>query len=456
MKDISETEYVDLRKKGTKYMLLPLHEERLEEKLNTSWNSLRDFLYSPKENIRAWQLRRISYLVDYAYENIPLYHEKYSKIGYIPGSIKTWDDFYKLPYLHKEELISGFPDKIAKDRNDFLLSTRSSGSSGKFVTIAVSLEAIYKDTLQTIRQFYMQSGGKYNADDTILFIYTCPWWITEIKGKYKQDYLPTTTKVEVALKHIKQTRPRYISTYPTYLEKIASKGVKLSDYGVELVIVHSEQSNAKQRKMLSDALNVEVLDEYSSEELTRIALECPYHHYHLEEDACFIEIIDEKGNKLDDGEMGIVVGTNLLNTSTPIIRYIQGDLASISKDEKCKCGSNARIIKGVEGRAMDSVLTPDGDKIPASCFMDIAYNWFLVYDIPVHGLRYQFIQRKINELELYIIKGEYSLNLEKIKESIYTLIPRSMEIKIFIVDKLPETNGLKYRPVISQIKEELL
>ena len=39
-------------------------------------------------------------------------------------------------------------------------------------------------------------------------------------------------------------------------------------------------------------LDVYKRQEYSSEELTRIALECPEHIYHLEEDACYIEIVD--------------------------------------------------------------------------------------------------------------------------------------------------------------------
>ena len=170
MKSVSKEEYVNLRKRGNDYMKLAIHDENLQNMLADSWDNLKNFLNQPTKNIRDWQLKRISYLVDYAYENIPLYHEKYSKVGYKKGSIKTWDDFYKLPYLYKEELIEGFPDKIVKNVDDFILSTRSSGSSGKFVTIAVSLEAIYIDTLQTIRQFYMQSGGKYCADDTILLI----------------------------------------------------------------------------------------------------------------------------------------------------------------------------------------------------------------------------------------------------------------------------------------------
>lgn len=451
MAKISKDEYVSLRKKGEAYMAMPIHNKILQENLEKSKNDLMIFLKQPMEDIRKWQLNRLSFLVDYAFENIPLYRKKYSEIGYTKGSIKTWDDFYKLPYLHKEELIEGFPNEIVKNVDEFMLSTRSSGSSGKFVTIALSEEAIYKDTIQTVRQFNMQSGGMYSEKDTILYIYTCPWWVDNIGGGYKQDFLPTTTKVEDAVKYIMKTNPKYISTYPTYLEKIASTGVKLSNYGVELVIVHSEQSNAKQRKMLAEQLGVKVLDEYSSEELTRIALECSNYQYHLEEDACFIEIIDQNGNKLEDDNIGIIVGTNLLNTATPIIRYIQGDLAKISTNIKCTCGNNGRIIEGVKGRNMDSILIDTGESIPASCFMDIAYNWFLLYNIPVHGLKYQFVQNKIGEIDLYIIEGEYELNIPSIKESIYTIVPNSMKVFIHKVNKLPYDKGTKYRPVIRLI-----
>ena len=449
MQGISKAKYIELRKKGISYMEDPIHSQRMKQQLDETWNDLKDFLKRPEEEIRDWQLKRIRYLVDYAFENIPLYREKYKKIGYEKGSIKTWDDFYKLPFLTKEELIEGFPDKIVKNVDDFMLSTRSSGSSGKFVTIAVSEEAIYKDTLQTIRQFYMQSGGNYNSNDKILFIYTCPWWVDNVGGEYIQHFLPTTTNVEDAVSKIKELRPRYISTYPTYLEKISSTGIKLSDYGVELVVIHSEQSNKIQRELLAKELDVQVLDEYSSEELTRIALECPHHHYHLEEDACFIEIVDENLNKLPDDQIGIVVGTNLLNTATPIIRYVQGDLAKITKEKNCECGSNARIIEGVKGRRMDCIVTNTGDKIPASCFMDIAYNWFLKYELPVHGLRYQFVQRKENELEIHLIEGKYQLDNEVIKDSMYELIPKDMDVKIFVDNKLPFEGQTKYRPVIN-------
>ena len=101
---------------------------------------------------------------------------------------------------------------------------------------------------------------------------------------------------------------------------------------------------------------------------------------------------------------------------------------------------------------MDSIITPEGEYIPASCFMDLAYNWFLVYEIPVHGLKYQFVQPDVKRLDLYIIEGEYSLDFDAIKESIYSLIPRSMEVSVHKVDNLLYDKGVKYRPVISFVR----
>ena len=453
MNNFDGKRYMKIRENQMNIVYGTDHGKIVEKIMKEKFDTIKYFPYNEYEKIREWQLKRISEIVDYAYENIPLYHKKYSEIGYEKGMIKTWEDYEKLPILYKEELIEGFPNEIVKDVNDFDLSTRSSGSSGKFVTLALNIDAIYTDTIQGIRQFILQSGKRYSPDDKVLFIYTLPWWINEINGKYVQEFLPTTATVDEVVEKIKTTHPKIISTYPTYLEKMNSYNINLKELGVELVVVHSEQSTRKFRDLLQEGLNVKVLDEYSSEELTRIALECPYNEYHLEEDACYIEIVNPITKKqVPNGKSGIVVGTNLLNIGTPIIRYYQGDIAEINEPINCKCGNNCRVLKNISGRYMDSVITEDNNIIPASAFMDIAYNWFCALSIPIHGLRYQFIQTSKNELELYIIKGIYEIDIEKIIESVYTLIPKSMKLEIKIVDELPKT-GQKYRPVISLVKD---
>ena len=363
---MNSEEYVKIKEEGRKLFSSGNHEEIVKEMMDSDWEKIKKFPQKDYEETKKWQLKRISYLVDYAYQNIPLYKSKYDEIGFKIGDIKTWDDYDKLPILYKEELINGFPNDIVKEIKDFALSTRSSGSSGKFVTIAVSKEAIYKDTIQGFRQYYMQSNNEYHKNELVLFIYTCPWWIEKIGKDFRSEFLPTTTSVEQTIDYIKKNHPSIISTYPTYLEKIASCNIKLSDYGVKAIIVHSEQSNIRQRKMLSELLGVSVLDEYSSEELTRIALECPENNYHIEEYACYIETYNPNTlKKCKYGEEGVVIGTNLLNTATPIIKYWQGDIAIIDKPIKCKCGNRCRILTQIKGRYMDNVFTPDGEIIPA-------------------------------------------------------------------------------------------
>lgn len=450
MKSFTNDDYISMKENSKVIFKDNIHQNKVKEIMKEEWENIRNFPYQDYNKIKEWQLKRISYIVDYAYENIPLYRKKYDAVGFKKGSIKSWEDYDKLPILTKEELINGFPNEIVKNIDDFNISTRSSGSSGKFVTLAVSTDAIYNDTIQGFRQYCLQSNDRYKLDDMVLFIYTCPWWITKIDGIYRSEFLPTTTKIEDAVDKIKKLKPKIISTYPTYLERISATGIDLSQYGVDTVIVHSEQSSRQFREELEKELNVKIVDEYSSEELTRIALECPYHNYHLEEDACYVEAVDpETFKKVKNGNPGILIGTNLLNLSTPIIKYNQGDLVILDEPVECNCNNKCRTMKKIQGRFMDSVVTNTGELIPASSFMDIAYNWFLEFNIPVHGLRYQFVQYSSDELVLYLIKGHFDLDLDIIRKSIYLLIPKSMELKIEIVDNFPIIKGQKYRPVIN-------
>lgn len=449
MKDF---EYRELRKNGAIEFASIDHNKAIKNMMNQKFDDICSFLHKDKEEIAAFQIKRLAELVDYAYLNIPLYKKKYDEIGYQVGSIKTFEDFKKLPILHKEELIAGFPNDIVKSISDFKYSTRSSGSSGKFVTLAVDLQAIYNDTLQGIRQLKTQSFGKYQKEDTVLFIYTCPWWIEDIDGDYKLDYLPTTTEPRDALLHIQKTSPFIISTYPTYLQKLCELNVNLSDFGVGFVIIHSEQSTKKMRDEMSSALGVTVLDEYSSEELTRIALECKSNNYHLEEDACYIEIIDPT-SKLEVIEgSGVVVGTNLLNTATPIIRYYQGDIVNIATTKTCDCGNNGRILTKIQGREMDGIIS-DGEVIAASAFMDLAYNWFLTFNIPIQGMRYQIVQVSEFKIVIYLTEGLYHLSqqdLNTITETLYSLISKKIEVTIEFTDKFIYKSN-KFKPVINLI-----
>lgn len=439
------TSYKQAKQQEDLYKYLLCNKEKIES-----------FKYLEKEQIREWQLQRIIWLVKYSYQNIPLYKKKYDNAGIDIDGFSSWDDFFHLPILFKDEVIDGFPNDIVKNFDSYKHTVRSSGTQGKFVTIAVSDEAFYADTVMGLRQFSYQSNETFSEEDVVLFIYGAPWAIDSIKGKYRHEFVSMYGPIEDCIRAIENIHPSVIRAYPSMLIKLSSYLGNLSKYGVRSIICCSEPSTKVLRNQLEKHFGVTVLDEYASEELTRIALECPYHKYHLEEDACFVEVVDINTYKpLSYGSQGLLVGTNLINTATPLIRYSQGDIATIIGDSVCECGSNYREMLPPAGRLLDSIVLPDSSIIPGSYLIEIAYNWLYDQDIPIHGWQYQIIQEEDYSIHIYIIPYKGKAVSEDmiigIRNSFDNLFRHNLNIEIHIVNELPHKTEKKNRVVLSKI-----
>jgi len=408
----------------------------------------------PLEVIFQQQFERIQWLVKHAFDTVPFYRRKYGNAGFHPEDLRSWEDFYRLPPVTKEELIESWPECVS-DRYTTEFTTRSSGSSGKVVTVAVDKKAVMLDTVYGVRQFYAQSRGQFSPNDCSLQIYTCPWWFTSVDGMFKAEFLSTREKPEVVAEAIKRLSPKVLALYPSYLRELQKYIGNLRQFGVVLVNLHSEQSSAYERQEFERHFGIPVLDEYSSEELTRIALECPCHSYHLEEDVCHTEILGPDGKPAAPGQCGEVVGTNLLNQATPLIRYKQGDLAAID-NERCPCGSNFRILSNLNGRATDSFVLPSGSIIPAGTLMDATYHWFLECGVVTHGLQYQLEQTTPNEVILRIVPPiNYNDSVGSIMANfIRQVLNNEVSVTLEVVSNIPKGANGKHRCIISRVSKD--
>ena len=91
-----------------------------------------------------------------------------------------------------------------------------------------------------------------------------------------------------------------------------------SDRRMYYVIPHG---SLRIRDELKRQFKCPVLDEYSSEELTRIAAQCLAGNYHVFEDINYMEVLDDSGMPVNG--LGVLVGTNLHNHAMPISRMIR-------------------------------------------------------------------------------------------------------------------------------------
>jgi phenylacetate-CoA ligase len=404
--------------------------------------------FQPLAEIRNQQLQRLKQLVINAYETVPFYHRLYREKGFDPGQLSTIDDFRKVPIVRKEDLQAAGEDAISsRFRGTNLFKTRSSGSSGNVLRIFVNLDAILKDTVQGVRQFWLQSSSKYEDDHLLTHIYTVPWWFDSIGGRYQTAFVSSLVTPEKITQILRELRPHIISLYPTNLESLTSYLDPASIERTYLSVVHSEISTKAQRTAWSEKLGFPVLDEYSSEELTRIALELPCGHYHVHEDSVFAEAVDSSGEPVSPGETGLFVGTNLLNEAMPFIRYVQGDHIE-KEDEDSECEIGWSRLGPIQGRENDSFITSRGTLVPAGTLLDLTYRWMFDSGIAVMG--FELVQKALDRVEVNVWPMLDEPSVKKLSSFIETyvkvLLGNDCQVQIKATDEPPSRNG-KFRPI---------
>ena len=343
--------------------------KRIPDLINVANNYLEKCMahpYLPVEEIRAQQFARIKELVKMAYRDIPVYRNKYKKAGFKPSHLKTYDDIQKIPVITKPELVAAFPDQCVnrKFKSDSLFPTRSSGSSGQTLLIRVDYDAILTDTIQGVRQFAMQSGNDYKENDLLAHVYTVPWWFDSIGGKYPTAFISNLIPPSRVAQHLRYLAPRTLSLYPSSLDGLMPHVDEFKST-LNVVVTHSEYSSKAQRQEWSRQLGVPVLDEYSSEEATRIALEMPDGHYYVCEDTVHLDVLDPVTMEPQvAGQSGIAVITNLLNEAMPFIRYVQGDYITLPVNP-APSKINWSQIASIDGRLNDAFINkrrPQGSR----------------------------------------------------------------------------------------------
>ena len=98
------------------------------------------------------------------------------------------------------------------------------------------------------------------------------------------------------------------------------------------------------REKIETAFQCKVFNRYGSREVGDIASECEAHAgLHVFPSGNYIEIVDDQGHPVPNGEEGNILVTNLYNYAMPLIRYYIGDRGVLSRSDRCACGRQGQI-----------------------------------------------------------------------------------------------------------------
>ena len=406
------------------------------------------------EQLEELQNKKLRVLIRHAYRNVPYYHRVFKENNIKPDDIKTKDDLVKLPFLTKDIIRKNLPDLLAKNilKSQFM-ECHSSGSTGEPLKYYLSKEAYSHGWAQTFRCW---GWVGYELGDPYVKISLNPRkkLVEKIQDKlmnctYMYAFDITEETLENQLKRIKNSKAKIIRGYASSMYLLAKylEDIKKPEIRMDAIMTTGDNLFPHYREAIESQFGCKVFDGYGGES-TPIAFECEKHEgYHLCNENVIIEFL-RKNEQVSSGELGEIVFTSLDNFVMPFIRYNIRDIG-VPSDELCSCGRGLSLIKSIEGRDTDIVVTPEG-KFLVVHFFTILFEYIKGVD------QFQVIQESIDNLKVKIVKNEKFTEQDSrcIVDEIKRYMGQDVAVDIDYVASIPLTRSGKRRFVISKVPVE--
>ena len=318
-----------------------------------------------RDAIEALQLERLQWTVRHAYENVPLYREKFDAAGVHPDDIKTLTDVQKLPFTTKEDLRLSYPfGMFAVPREDVRRIHASSGTTGRPTVVGYTQRDLDNWADLIARSLYA-SGVRpglrvHNAYGYGLFtgglgahagIERLGCTVIPMSGGQTEKQVQLITDFE----------PDAILCTPSYLLTIAdafeAAGLDPRATSLKIAVCGAEPWTDAMRHELEQRMNIKAVDIYGLSEVMGpgVGNECveTQDGPHIWEDHFLPEIIDEQLQQVPDGEEGELVFTTLTKEAFPVIRYRTRDLTTLLPGT---ARPGMRRIAKITGRNDDMII----------------------------------------------------------------------------------------------------
>ena len=317
------------------------------------------------DEIRALQLDRLKWSVRHAYDNVPMYRQRFDAAGVHPDDLQELSDLGKFPFTYKTDLRDNYPFGLfAVPRDQISRVHASSGTTGKPTVVGYTKNDISNWADLVARS--MRAAGT-RAGDIVHVAYGYGLFTGGLGAHYGAERLGATvvpvsggmTERQVTL--INDFKPTTIMVTPSYmlniLEQFHKMGLDPRDSSLEVGIFGAEPWTDAMRKEVEQAFDMHAVDIYGLSEIMGpgVANECvetkdgPV----IWEDHFLPEIIDpETGEVLPDGELGELVFTTLTKEGLPMIRYRTRDLTRLLPGT----ARSMRRMEKITGRSDDMMI----------------------------------------------------------------------------------------------------
>ncbi|MFN3919402.1 MAG: phenylacetate--CoA ligase family protein [Methylohalobius sp.] len=412
--------------------------------------------YLSRQQIKALQLKRLSQLLKTALAHSPWHASRIQAAG-IDIEHFTLADLRRLPLMTKDDARQYRDEIVWKDAPGGVFRYTTGGSTGEPLIFYFGRKRQAADAACRMRA--RRWWGVEPGDREVL-LWGAPSelnatnWIKTVRDRLCNQLLLNAFEMSRAhmdeyLDLIQRFQPKILYGYASSLALLAEhavqRGKKLKLPELKVVFATGEPLYPHQREVISRVFGAPVAAEYGARDAGLIALESPAGQLLVNSEWIVLELLDEAGKPVQDGEMGEVVITNLASEAQPFIRYRTGDMA-IKSPSPCREGRGLEVLEEVLGRSTDFIVRADGTVMHALALI------YVLREVP--GIKqFKIIQEAWDRLRVQIVPtvGWQEQNAAAVISGLKQRLGQQALIQIEYSKTIPPDPSGKYRYVVSQV-----
>lgn len=416
--------------------------------------------YWNEEEIKTYQLLELKKLLTHCNKNVPFYKELFKNYDINLESFQSISEISLIPFLTKDIIRQNIQVLKAGNFSDrHMERITTGGSSG--VPLSFYQQKDYADAREHafIATIWNRVGFRYGFDERLVLRGAI---VNHDSGIEYQPasrelvcstYQMTSEKVKTYLEVAKKRNIKFIHGHISSIALLAQHMVNNNlFYPLKAVLGASENVYPFQRELVFKAFGTKLYTFYGHTERSGLASECEFStNYHISPEYGIFELVDEDGKVITKpNALGEIVVTGFNNLTMPFIRYKTGDLAQYVAGFCLYCGRKHKLIKNIEGRNYEFIITSDNQKISLTGLI-FGQHFESFADIN----KLQIYQEKIGEVDIRILPGKNYCKEKsegEFSSIIYNAISDRLKINFVYPGDIPLTERGKHRFLIQKLK----
>ncbi len=396
------------------------------------------------KKLSEYQLEQVQKLVARASEVSAFYRELIGRTAAIEYPLKSLEDLVSLPATTKLDIETSFPDRmvdLSKRTNDWQMA----GTRGTTRRVVVFHDFAKRDAERACELVVTTEDCRYHLGDSQVAVPpdACSthcgiegqradrvrdqlWalavgrkkvnrdsisdlrgivmdrWIRRYTSLPPLDAAATDEQIAQYVARLNEIAPVALLALPEYLRMLVRYAEQSGNALPKIPIVRPMGANLPHswKSSIASAFGGEVRETYGSRELGPMAFDCRYQcGLHVLSDQYYLEVVDESGKPVPDGEVGEVLVTDLQNWTMPLLRYKIGDMARVFR-KPCRCGRQSIRIQ-LEGRSEDAIRGRHGQPVTSEAVANLLFTRYAID-------RFQLIEQSPGKLQLRYVPSTTS------------------------------------------------